>query len=231
MKPAAVGTILAAAAAFPGPGWGVNLSAAQAAPAIQIKALRARLDELEQENVALKARLAAWGEQKSADATDAARQHDDALKAAQALVEKTQGELQAAQDRLAQTEDATTDLAAHLAASKRTMAEQQRIIDMLSRHPAPGDGLPLWPWGAIAAIAGLGMGISATRKFWPRAVSQPLSVSVRLGEWLPQAGSESPSQAPRFSVRAELIPRSSSVRPAREPLVRELRAIQPGAAS
>ncbi len=195
-----------------------------------------RIRELADENKTLRTSLA--------EANDGIRQRDDELNAARQQLERAQDELKTVQERLQQAQDRMKELETswgevqkRLARSEAAVEEQRRLVEDQQR--TIGDlrdrisalGRPFWPWGVIAASAALLLGATLTRWLWPRPVGQPLSVDVRLGDWVPGPAPASLMPTPSFGVRSWLLPRSSSVMATREPLVRDVRDAQQGVAS
>jgi uncharacterized coiled-coil protein SlyX len=185
-----------------------------------------RVRSLQDENAALRKNLS--------DVQNTLEQRESDLQTAQASLQKTLGELKSTQERLdlamtkaAALEASSADLQQRLAASQTTIESQQRTIEGL-QHTLAEAGWPFWPWGALAAAAALVLGAPLTRRLWPRVVRQPLSVNVKLGEWMPRVGPEGLTLTPGFGVRTALDPRFTSIRVTREPLVREVRDARQG---
>jgi len=113
-------------------------------------------------------------------------------------------------------------------ALKASLDEKQGAVQRLQTI-IDNAGPPLWPWGGLAAAAALLLGGAAARWMWPKPVHQPLAVNVELGDWKAQATPQGSTPASRFSIRAELIPLRSSIRPSGESLLREVRSVPQGA--
>lgn len=247
MKCAVVRTVLLVAWTCATSCWGQgNIHAplaARTAPTLQISHLRDQVAQLETENSKLKAKLDALTKESPADgqlagatqqirqltdennalhtslteANDTVKQRDEEMNTTKHQLEKALGDLQTTQVLLEQTQK---NLQRIIEARERTIEDLQRIIAKTGR--------PLWPWGVVAAAAALVLGATLARLLWPKLVSRPLSVNVKLGEWVPKAAPKGLTLAPSFGVRSELIPQSSRVCVAREPLVREVRDLQWG---
>jgi uncharacterized protein YlxW (UPF0749 family) len=146
-------------------------------------------------------------------------------------VERLRTELSSTRAGLRQEQQKVATLEASEADARNSLAASYAIIQDLQRDlPRRQARTPLWPWGAIAAAAALVLGATLARMLWPKVVGRPLSVSVKLAQWVPKAASKNLALAPSFGVRSELVPRASRVRAAREPLVREVRVLQQGVA-
>lgn len=186
-----------------------------------------RIGELEAKNEVLGGKLT--------EAENALRQLGDDLTAARALLDKAQSEgqttktdLEQAFKKIATLEAANVGLQNTLTTSEATVERQRQTIEYLEGVIAKA-GKPFWPWGAVAVVVAAALGVALTRTFWTKPVIGPMSVSVKLGDWEPKPTSNTGSWTPTFSVRSELLPRSASVHAVREPLVREVRDVQPGA--
>lgn len=176
------------------------------------------------------------------EAQGTVKQRGDELQATQSRLKAAETDLQSTKKRLEETlaevrtlEASAHDLQKRLDASNATVDTQRHSIEELKRTIDRLQGIidragpPLWPWGGIAAAAALVLATAVTRRFWPKFVRQPLAVNIELGDWIPKATPKGLAPSPRFSIRTELIPQFSSIRPTGKSLVHEVRGIQQGA--
>jgi hypothetical protein len=177
----------------------------------QNQALKSENDSLRKSNNELSARVEDLGranaefKQRLEGSVHGMAEERAALEQARLDLERGAGELQTARRQLADSREhsrkALEELERNLAAAVQTQAQ------LRAERDAARQQRPLW--AALAALLAAGLAATAVRRWWPRRITKPFSVSVSPGTWSGAADGLGGKAA--FRVQTHWLPGDSSV--------------------